>query len=78
MEMHPSHEIFRCRCCGEDKPQDEASLDQVLGGPVCEWCRKAMIKAEAYLRFHGINRPVETSDINYHNCKRFSDNLGYK
>ena len=62
---------FNCVCCRNDKPEDEAVIDQQLGGPVCEECRKDLIKAVAWLKHAGITRPLEVGDINNHNCNRF-------
>ncbi len=68
--MSAAH-LFSCVCCREDKPEDEATLDAQLGGPVCEECAKNLMKGVAWLRHAGIARPIDITDINDHNCNRF-------
>ncbi len=71
-------EVFKCVCCREEKNAEESSHDPYLGGLVCDDCRKDLIKATAWLKLYKISRPVEPSDVNQFNFKRFSKELGFQ
>jgi hypothetical protein len=73
--MTKASDTFMCVCCHQPHHEDEASFDDQLGGPVDNHCRKLLIKASAWLKHAGISRPIQTADINMHNCNRFK---GYK
>lgn len=62
---------IKCTCCKEDHEEETMTHDAQLNGPVCEDCRRNFIKAIAYLRHEGINRPVLSTDITQWNHKRF-------
>jgi hypothetical protein len=64
---------FRCVVCRDPYPLDEAAVDPQCGGPACEDCRRLMIKAVAYLKHEGIDRPLQESDINNFNCNRIKN-----
>ena len=41
--------MFRCCCCGESFPEDQAIVDQQLG-PVCKECNTRLLGANAWLK----------------------------
>ncbi len=61
----------KCQCCSDEHEEDLMTFDPQLNGPVCEDCRRSFIKAIAYLKHEGINRPVVSTDITPWNHKRF-------
>jgi hypothetical protein len=65
--------LFVCVLCGEDHPEDEATHDYQLGGPVCVMCRVHLQDAVQVLaKAAGITRPLLATDINQFNHKRFT------
>lgn len=71
--MTKAGESFTCVVCRDPYPMDEAGSDPSCGSPVCEDCRKLLIKAAAYLKHEGINRPLTEGDINTFNCNRIKN-----
>jgi hypothetical protein len=61
---------FICSNCKEEHETADASYDEQCNGPVCDTCRRYFIKALAYLRHEGINRPLDTGDVNEKNHNR--------
>lgn len=70
--MSVSH-LFSCCICRETHNEDEARWDDQLNGPVCKDCANQAKMGLAWLR-HSLGvpiRPMEQSDINQYNHKRF-------
>lgn len=68
--MSKAGELFICACCREEHEVNEASFDDQCNGPVCESCRTSFIKGLAWLKHEGIDRPVDTGDVNQTNHNR--------
>ena len=64
-------EGFICVCCKETKGCNEASIDTLLNGRVCYFCKTNLNWAGAWLKKAGFTRPVAQGDINAHNYRRF-------
>ena len=65
-------EIARCPCCKAEFQWDLGEMDGVFSNPVCPECHKDLIKAGAWLRHFGMDRPVREGDVNVNNYKRFT------
>jgi hypothetical protein len=70
--LKAGHE-FICVCCSEGHPEEEGVLDEQLGGPVCPECKKNIKGALAEMKnaWKCPIRPMEKSDLNPSNFKRF-------
>jgi hypothetical protein len=70
--------VFRCVCCKDAHDESQATLDEQLGGPVCDDCRQLIRGGLAWLKKctalpdgSSVSRPLNAGDITPANHKRF-------